>query len=109
MHHTNIGLAPEIPDRVAQFIDDGRIYTNRTRFLSMMDSARRYFPHLAASYIASMFTIRAVLPNVDGTDERPTLVERDANTVTILSGKVGTAVTAARQIASEVAGELVPA
>jgi hypothetical protein len=46
-----------------------------------------------------MFSVRAVLPNVDATDERPTLVERDGNVVSILSGKICTAVTAARQVA----------
>lgn len=101
VHHTSVGTAPETPDDLAQFVDKGRIYTNRTRFNRMLDTARRFFPNLAASYIASMFTVRAVLPGVDATDERPTLVERDGSNVSILSGKLGTAVTAARQVAAE--------
>jgi hypothetical protein len=38
-----------------------------------------------------------VLPDVDATDERPTLVERDGNHISILSGKMNMAVWAARR------------
>jgi hypothetical protein len=53
-------------------------------------------------YKGSLFTIRAVLPDVDATDERPTLIERDGNVVSVLSGKMCTAVTAARTVVESV-------
>jgi hypothetical protein len=49
-----------------------------------------------------------VLPDVDGTDERPTLIERDGNNVFVLSGKIGTAVQTADQV-TELALSAVPA
>ena len=47
--------------------------------------------------LGSRFAVRAVLPDVDATDERPTLVERDGNHISILSGKMNMAVWAARR------------
>lgn len=49
-------------------------------------------------YHGSWFAIRAVLPDVDDTDERPTLVERSGNVISVLSGKICTATPAARLI-----------
>ena len=51
-----------------------------------------------AIYHRSMFSVRAVLPDVDATDERPTLIECDGNVISVLSGKICTAVSAARSI-----------
>ena len=46
-----------------------------------------------------MFTVRTVLPNVDSTDERPTIVRKISDNVfTIFSGKVPTCVDAAKEI-----------
>jgi glycine/D-amino acid oxidase-like deaminating enzyme len=64
-----------------------------------IDAGSHFFPALReAEYLRSMWTVRAVLPNKDATDERPTLVHRlDDQVVRIFSGKIGTAVEAARQ------------
>jgi hypothetical protein len=45
-----------------------------------------------------MFSVRAVLPDVENTDKRPTLIHRQDNETRILSGKICTAVTAAKQV-----------
>lgn len=68
-----------------------------TRINAMIEAGSQFFPALRkAQHIGSMFTVRAVLPNKDATDERPTLVERlDDQVVRIFSGKIGTAVDAA--------------
>ena len=47
-----------------------------------------------------MFTVRAVQPFKEATDERPTLVEvlgKDQKYIRIFSGKIGAAVEAANQ------------
>ena len=73
--------------------------TNWPRFL---ESASEFVEGLsAAEHVGSMFTVRAVLPNCDDTDERPTLVRRvDERLITLFSGKIGTCVDAALEVAS---------
>jgi len=57
-----------------------------------------------AIYHRSMFAIRAVLPDVDATDERPTLIEWDGNVIQVLSGKICTAVATAQRVTDMVFG-----
>jgi hypothetical protein len=48
-----------------------------------------------------MFTVRTVLPGVEGTDARPTLVRRvSERMITVFSGKIATCVGAAAEVAS---------
>lgn len=98
VHHRTVGMRPQVPEHLRELMDAGPVRTPRTRFNRMADTARRFLGDFPATYVASMFTIRAVLPDVAATDERPTLVERDGDTVRILSGKIGTALAAAREI-----------
>ena len=52
-----------------------------------------------AVHIGSMFTVRTVLPNMNSTDERPTIVRQISDNVfTIFSGKVTTCVEAAEEV-----------
>ena len=55
------------------------------------------------NHVGSMFTIRTVLPKVDATDERPTIIESlDHRVFTIYSGKIGNSVEAARDIVAKI-------
>lgn len=84
-----------------------------TRFESMINSAGRFFWGLEpwggglSIYHGSLWSIRAVLPNADATDERPTIIrtEPDSNSVWILSGKISTAVPTAKKIAELVGNQ----
>jgi len=84
-----------------------------SRFEAMLKTAGEHLRGLhpggqgVAIYHRSMFAVRAVLPDVDATDERPTLVEHDGNVISVLSGKICTAVTASRSVL-ELAMEAVP-
>jgi catechol 2,3-dioxygenase-like lactoylglutathione lyase family enzyme len=88
------------------------IYPQRrvSRYEVMLKTASQHLRGLElhgqglAIYHRSMFAIRAVLPDVDATDERPTLIERDGNVVSVLSGKICTAVTTARRVTQMVLG-----
>lgn len=101
VHSANVGLRPEIPDHLAPLVDKGTVFTEQTRVDQMVQTAGRYLDGLGApEYCGSRFTVRAVLPDVDATDERPTLVERDGNVISVLSGKIDTAVWAAEQVAA---------
>ena len=52
-------------------------------------------------HIGSMYTIRTVLPNVEKTDTRPTLVNKiNDNIITVFSGKIGNCIEAANQVES---------
>ena len=106
VHAANVGMKPEIPDEYVELLSrPGRVETPLTRFEAMANSAGRYLRALQPKgrgvciYAGSRFSIRAVLPDVDATDERPTLIERDGNVISILSGKICTAVTTAQKVA----------
>jgi hypothetical protein len=105
VHAANVGSAPEIPDHLADLLGRlGPVRSPVSRVDAMLDSASRHLRMLGrhgqgvAIYHGSWFSVRAVLPDVDATDERPTLVERDGDVVSILSGKICTAVSAARAV-----------
>lgn len=98
----------DIPAQYRELVDQGRKYTGLTRVEQMQGSARRFLLGLGMpEYSGSLFTLRAVLPDVDDTDARPTLVERDGRLISVLSGKIASAVSAARRVA-ELAGEVTP-
>lgn len=108
VHSANVGYAPAVPEHLVPLLGRwGAAPTKVSRFDDMLDSASRHLRMLGrngqgvAIYHGSLFSVRAVLPDVDATDERPTLVERDGNVVGILPGKICTAVAAARQVAAE--------
>jgi len=102
IHHTNVGQHAEVPDELAPVLDAGVVPNPpRTRFELFRDSAAEFIPDCrAVEHVGSMFTVRTVLPNTDATDTRPTLVRRVSDRViTLFSGKIGTCVTAAEQVA----------
>lgn len=95
IHETSVG---DEPPQTNLPINSGIIANPElTRINAMIEAGSQFFPALRkAQHIGSMFTVRAVLPNKDATDERPTLVQRlDDQVVRIFSGKIGTAVDAA--------------
>lgn len=67
---------------------------------SMTVDGSRWMPDLMdAKHIGSMFTVRAVLPNVDDTDERPTIVTKlDEKVVRVFSGKLAGCIQAAEEV-----------
>lgn len=86
----------------------GPVRTPLSRWETMLETAGGYLRGLDPGgqglviYHGSLFTVRAVLPNVDATDERPTLIEQKDGVVSVLSGKICTAVTAARSVTSSI-------
>ena len=109
VHAANVGLAPVAPDHLAALLDRGPVFTEHTRREAMLAGARRYFCRLGMPvHHGSLFTVRAVLPDVDATDARPTLYHRDGRTVHVLAGKIDGAVAAAERVVT-LAGDLVSA
>jgi glycine/D-amino acid oxidase-like deaminating enzyme len=103
IHSTNVGLRPEVPEALAPLLDRGIVerpaVTNIDRFI---EAAREFFPEFdQAVHVGSMFTVRAVLPGVEGTDARPTLVRRvNDRVITVFSGKIATCIEASVKVAS---------
>jgi FAD dependent oxidoreductase len=93
----------EVPEHLAPLLDRGLVRTSHTHLDAMLDTARRFLNHLGSpTYLGSLFTIRAVLPD-DATDARPTLIRTDGNITRILAGKLCTAPWAAEHVASRLA------
>lgn len=109
IHASNVGTWPEIPEHLRGLVNSGvvRLEDGETRWPAFSDAGGEFVPALYdAEYVGSMLTVRAVLAGKDSTDERPTLVEKlDDRVVRIFSGKVPTAVLAARRTASILKGE----
>jgi hypothetical protein len=109
VHASNTGMAPEVPEHLAPLLDRGQVPTAHTRVDAMWATARRFLGHLGmVRYHGSLFTVRAVLPDVDATDTRPTLFHRDGRVVHVLAGKIDGAVAAAERVVA-MAGDLEPA
>ncbi|MDO8514710.1 MAG: FAD-dependent oxidoreductase [bacterium] len=101
IHATNIGATPIIPETLAPSLDRGLIKKPPiTKFKDFIDSGARYIPLLAnAEHIGSLFTIRTVLPRLEKTDARPTIVtELSERFIRIFSGKIGNCVEAAKEV-----------
>ena len=111
IHATNIGKHPEIPKVFRGVLNQGVVIKPPvTNFSKFIESAEYFMPAVKkAEYIGSMFTIRTVLPHVDKTDTRPTLVDQiDDRIINVFSGKIGNCVTAADRVV-EIVENRVPA
>ena len=98
IHSTNTGIAPVIPSLIQGNLDVGVVKNPAsTNWDKFVNSGREYIPSLdKAEYRGSMFTVRAVLPDMDKTDGRPTIVSRSGTKIiNVFSGKIDTCVVAA--------------
>lgn len=101
IHSRNIGLEPEVPKAIQPILNRGLIKNPPITNIQHFIEAGSYFmPALKkARYVGSMYTVRTVLPKVDDTDTRPTIVTKiDDRIITIYSGKVGNSVQAAKNV-----------
>ena len=101
IHHSNVGSRPEIPWQIQPLLSAGVVKPPTfSRFDVIRQAASRHFHDTDyLTHIGSMFVARMVLPGVDATDARPTMVERVSNKViTVMSGKVGSCVRAANDV-----------
>jgi len=99
IHHTNVGTCVAIPDIIRSTINKGILNSPPlSNFNKFVTAGRDYIPSIAeCEYVGSMFTVRAVLPNLDKTDARPTIISRcGGNIINVFSGKIDTCVMAAR-------------
>lgn len=101
IHAENVGYGADIPEHLMPVLDKAvRPDWAHTKFASVAECLSRFVPAVAgAKHVASTLTVRAVLAGVEKTDARPTLVERmNGQVIKVFSGKLGTAVKAARDV-----------
>jgi len=101
IHHTNVGELAEIPQELEPFINQGHIGNPPvTRIGRFIESAAEFFVDFGkAEHIASMYTVRTVLPNHEDDDARPTLVRRiHDNLISVFSGKIDTCQITAEEV-----------
>lgn len=101
IHHSNVGKIPVIPEEFRNLLNNGIIRNPPiTNFNSFVESGSSFIPDLnRAEYLGSMFTVRTVLPNLDNTDARPTIVRKlKNNVISIFSGKIGNCIQAADEV-----------
>tara|TARA_B110000467_G_C18318960_1_gene483668 strand:+ start:206 stop:1252 length:1047 start_codon:yes stop_codon:yes gene_type:complete len=101
IHHSNTGKIPEIPKKFDGLLNNGIIKNpSITNFELFKSSGTNFIPLLSkAEHLGSMFTIRTVLPNLESTDARPTIVRKlKNNVISIFSGKLGNCVDASLQV-----------
>jgi hypothetical protein len=105
IHVSNVGMKPDVPPEYKPLLNAlGPRPTKLSYVDAMRNSAGRFFWGLDGSgqgvsiYAGSLFSVRAVLPNVDATDERPTLIHQDGNVISVLSGKICSAITASKRV-----------
>ena len=107
IHATNVGRYPIIPNQFEPLLNRGVINNPAiTNFPLFIESAKHFMPEIVkAKHLGSMFTVRTVLPNLEKTDARPTLVEAiDERTIKVFSGKIGNAVIAAQEVLGLITG-----
>jgi D-amino-acid oxidase len=111
IHATTVGRYPLIPAGLAGRLNNGlhRQPPSGRWKAFIADGARFFTGFQRAAYLGSLFTTRAVLPGLEDTDARPTLVRRiDERTVTVFGGKISTCVEAAHDVVRLIAGQSTP-
>lgn len=101
IHRTNTGMFPEVPEEFKTLLNRGIVKNPHiTNIEKFFDSAIQFMPGIKnAEHIGSMYTVRTVLPRVDHSDERPTLVYRvNDKIINVFSGKIGNCVEAADEV-----------
>ena len=101
VHERNIGKQPKINPIFLPLLNKGIIARPPISKLDLfIESGAKFMPEIKnAEYLGSSFCIKTVLPNVDKTDERPTLIKKiNDKMVTVFSGKIPTCVEAAKQL-----------
>ena len=101
IHTSNIGQRPIVPDHIAPYLNKGIVNVRSlSNFDKFIESGKHYINELEnCEYVGSMFTVRSVLPYVDDSDERPTIVTpMDGKFINVFSGKIDTCVQAADEI-----------
>lgn len=101
VHQMNVGIQPIIPKRYKALLNAGIIKNPPiTNYQSFIESAAIFVPLIKkARYVGSMYTIRAVLPNKEATDERLHHVQQiNRKIITAFAGKIANCIESAKEV-----------
>lgn len=104
IHETTYGKTPQFENLDEDNINNGIILDPpETNFDNIVDHGVKFFKDLDKSdHIGSKYTIRAVLPNVEDTDARPTIINQAETVFTVFSGKLCTSIEAADRVVEKI-------
>jgi len=108
IHYSNTGHFPKVPVSMIKDLNRGFIINPaESNWSKFIETGKEYIPSLSdAVYKGSMYTVRAVLPNMDDTDGRPTIVSSSGpKIINVFSGKIDTCVMAAKDIIDKLSEE----
>lgn len=105
--YSGLGLGPGLGEFPRDLLPSPALAPQLSRFAPIIASAGRFLaPLKSAIHVGSHFAERVVMPGVETTDARPTEVHWvSPRVISILSGKVTTAVDTARLVAREIASQ----
>ncbi len=102
VHFSNVGLEPYV--NYPKLVDRGLQSGATTNVDLMLNDLQKFFKYLdEGRWAGSLYSIRAVPPNVDATDKRPTMFFQEENILHVLAGKIDGAPLAAQQVRDTVA------
>lgn len=109
IHQRNVGTTPLPCPKFISYLNKGVVRNPKiTHLPQFITHGSEFFKELdKMEHIGSMYTYRVVLPHVDNTDERPTIIRKtEKNIFTIFAGKIPTSVFTAEQITAKVKEEI---
>jgi len=108
IHETTVGERPDFDTKYDDLLNNGLVEAPEiTKFDEFISSGTEFIPGLAeAEHLGSLYTTRTVLADVEATDERPTIVEREDDVFKIFAGKIASCIPAAKEIVSELEQEV---
>jgi D-amino-acid oxidase len=103
IHQEVLSQNIEIPYGYRNLVNRGIVRNPSITTIDLFrETARHFFDGLEFDHFGSMYTVRAVLPNRDHDDARPTIVNMiDEKFFHVFSGKLGTSVETAHHIVSQ--------
>ena len=101
IHESSIGKKPKFSRELTSLTDIGLVKERKfSKFNDFIESGKKYIRDLEkCEYVGSFYTIRTVLPRLEATDARPTIVSRNNDKlITVFSGKIDTCSNAADSV-----------
>lgn len=107
VHETSTGERPNFDQKYRNLLGSGLVSSPEiTNFDQFIESGVEFIPSLSeAEHLGSLYAIRTVLADVEDTDERPTIIERENNIFKVFSGKLASCVPAANEIVEKIEQE----
>ena len=108
-HSRQTGWSPDLSPATLQLLDGNLHQSSTSRYQEILKAAEEYFPSISAGhYLGSQYAVRTLLPGVEATDERPSLIQhsRTLPVTSVFSGKLSTCVDIALRVVRDTLGRM---